>query len=130
MVQLRIPGPTTCPPEVLQALGKQMISHRGPEYMKIHLDVIDKLKQVAQTRNDVVLLTSSGTGSMEAAIVNFLSPGDKVLSVSIGVFGDRFATIAQQFGAEVVSLSSEWGKAADPEEVRQALKDNQRQPGC
>jgi aspartate aminotransferase-like enzyme len=90
----------------------------------MHLDVIDKLKQIAQTRNDVLLLTSSGTGSMEAAIVNFLSPGDKVLSVSIGVFGDRFATIAQQFGAEVVSVTVEWGKAADPEEVRQAIKDN------
>ncbi len=124
MTQLRIPGPTPCPPEVLQAMAWQMINHRGPEFHQIISDVTEKLKQVFQTRNDVLILTGSGTGGMEAAIVNMMSPGDKVLSVSIGVFGDRFANIAKQFGAEIISLKAEWGKAADPDAVKQALKAN------
>ncbi len=122
MENLRIPGPTPLPDKVLQAMTKQMIGHRGPEFEQIHRGVIDKLKQLFQTKNDVFLLTSSGTGGMEAAIVNMLSPGDKVLSVSIGAFGERFATIAEQFGAEVIPLRFEWGKAADADAIRQALK--------
>ena len=122
MEQLRIPGPTPCPTEVLQAMTKQMIDHRGEEFGQIMSEVTDKLKQLFQTKNDLFLLTGSGTGGLEAAIVNTLSPGDKVLSVAIGVFGERFATIAQQFGAEVIPLNFEWGTAADPEAVRQALK--------
>ncbi len=122
MEELRIPGPTPCPPEVLQAMTKQMINHRGEEFTKILNGVTDKLKQLFQTKNDVFLLTASGTGGLEAAIVNTLSPGDKVLSVSIGVFGERFATIAQRFGAEVIPLRFEWGKAAEPEAIHQALQ--------
>ncbi len=124
MAQLRIPGPTPCPPEVLQAMAWPMINHRGPEFKRILHDVTDKLKQIFQTKNDVFILTGSGTGGLEAAIVNTLSPGDKVLSVSIGVFGDRFDSIARQFGAELISIEVEWGKAADPEIIRQAIKDN------
>ena len=122
MEELRIPGPTPVPGEVLQAMTKQMINHRGEEFTGILNGVTDKLKQLFQTRNDVFLLTGSGTGGLEAAIVNTLSPGDKVLSVAIGVFGERFATIAQQFGAEVIPLRFEWGKAAEVEAVRQALR--------
>ena len=122
MEQLRIPGPTPCPTDTLQAMTKQMINHRGDEFGQILSGVTEKLKQVFQTANDAFLLTSSGTGGLEAAIVNTLSPGDKVLSVSIGVFGERFATIAEQFGAEVTPLRFEWGKAADVDAVRQALK--------
>jgi aspartate aminotransferase-like enzyme len=122
MEQLRIPGPTPCPDEVLQAMTKQMINHRGPEFGQIVSDVIDNLKQLFQTKNDLFLLTGSGTGGLEAAVVNTLSPGDKVLSVSIGVFGDRFATIARQFGAEIVPLKFEWGKAADVDAIRRALE--------
>lgn len=122
MEQLRIPGPTPLPSEVLQTLSRQMINHRGPEFGQILTEVTANLKQLFQTRNDVFLLTGSGTGGLEAAIVNTLSPGDKVLSVSIGSFGDRFATIAEQFGAEVIPLRFEWGKAADIDAVRQALQ--------
>ena len=121
-MQLRIPGPTPCPPEVLQAMGRQMINHRGKEFADIIQDATAKLKQLFQTRNDVFLLTGSGTGGMEAAIVNTLSPGDKVLSVSVGVFGNRFAEIAESYGAEVTHLNFEFGTAADPEAVRQSLK--------
>ncbi len=126
MEQLRIPGPTPLPSEVLQVLSRQMINHRGPEFGQILIEVTANLKQLFQTRNDVFLLTGSGTGGLEAAIVNTLSPGDKVLSVSIGAFGDRFATIAEQFGAEVIPLRFEWGKAADIDTIRQAL---QAEPG-
>ena len=122
MAQLRIPGPTPCPPEVLEAMAKQMINHRGVEFAELVNDVTDKLKQLFQTKNDVFVLTASGTGGLEATIVNTLSPGDRVLSVSIGVFGDRFAQIAQQFGAEVIPLKFEWGKAADTDAIRRALQ--------
>jgi len=122
MEQLRIPGPTPVPSEVLQAMTKPMINHRGPEFGQIIHDVTDKLKQLFQTKNDLFLLTASGTGGLEAAIVNTLSPGDKVLAVSIGAFGDRFTTIAQQFGADVTVLRFEWGKAADADAIRQALQ--------
>lgn len=122
MEELRIPGPTPCPPEVLQAMAKQMINHRGEEFQRILRGVTDNLKQLFQTKNDLYVLTASGTGGLEAAIVNMLSPGDKVLSVSVGVFGDRFATIAERFGAEVTRLSFEWGKAAEADAVRRALQ--------
>jgi aspartate aminotransferase-like enzyme len=122
MGQLRIPGPTPCPDDVLQAMSRQMINHRGPEFAQILNGVTDKLKQLFQTKGDVLLLTGSGTGGLEATIVNTLSPGDKVLSASIGVFGDRFASIAEQFGAKVTRLSFEWGRAADAETIRQALR--------
>jgi aspartate aminotransferase-like enzyme len=105
-------------------MTKQMINHRGPEFGQIVSDVTDGLKQVFQTKNDVFLLTGSGTGGLEAAVVNTLSPGDKVLSVAVGVFGERFAAIAQQFGAEVIPLNFEWGKAADADAVRRALEAN------
>jgi aspartate aminotransferase-like enzyme len=121
MTNLRIPGPTPCPEEVLKAMGRQMINHRGPEFAQILDDVTSKLKQLFQTKNDVFLLTGSGTGGLEAAVVNTLSPEDKVLAISIGVFGDRFANIARTFGASVTPLSFEWGTAADADEIRKAL---------
>ncbi len=122
MVELRVPGPTPLPEEVIQAMTKQMINHRGPEFGQILNEVTANLKQIFQTKNDVLLLTSSGTGGLEAAIVNTLSPGDKVLSVSNGVFAERFAAVAGQFGAEVIPLRFEWGTAADVDAVRQALQ--------
>ncbi len=122
MENLRVPGPTPLPEEVLRVMSKQMINHRGVEFGQMLSEVTAKLKQVFQTKDDVFLLTGSGTGGLEAAIVNTLSPGDKVLSVSIGVFGERFAAIAQQFGAEVIPLDFEWGQAADADAVRQALR--------
>ena len=123
-VHLRIPGPTPCPDYVLEAMGREMINHRGPEFQDINQRVTDSLKKVFVTEGDIFILTGSGTGGMEAAIVNALSPGDVVLSVSIGVFGDRFAQIAEAYGASVIRLNSIWGTAADPEEIRNALKEN------
>jgi aspartate aminotransferase-like enzyme len=122
MTQLRIPGPTPVPDEVLQATAKQMINHRGPEFVQLLNDVTTKLKQIFQTKSDLLVLTGAGTGGLEAAIVNTLSPGDKVLATSIGVFGDRFTKIAQQYGADIIPLSFEWGKAADVDTIRQTLQ--------
>ena len=122
MSNLRIPGPTPCPPEVLEAMSWQMINHRGPQFAGYLKEVTEGLKTIFQTKNDVFLLSSSGTGGLESAVVNTLSPGDKVLGVSIGVFGERFATIAKTYGAEVVPLNFDWGKAADADAVADALE--------
>ncbi len=123
-MQLRIPGPTPCPEEVLQAQARQMINHRGKEFDAIIHRLTDKLKGLFQTKEDVFILTCSGTGGMEAVVVNTLSPGDKVLAVCNGFFGDRFADIAEQYGAEVKRLQFEWGTPVDPDSVRQTLRAN------
>jgi aspartate aminotransferase-like enzyme len=122
MQNLRIPGPTPCPEAVLKAMAKPMINHRGPEFASILTNITAKLKQLFQTKTDIYILTASGTGGMEAAIVNTLSPGDKVLAVSIGFFGDRFGEIAQAYGAQVTPLTFPPGRAADPDDIRNALK--------
>lgn len=124
MAQLRVPGPTPCPPEVLKAMAMQMINHRGAEFHEMITQVTEDMKKVYQTKNDLLLLTGSGTGGLESGVVNLFSPGDKLLAVSIGVFGDRWASIAKTFGVDVINLKVEWGKAADPDEVKKALKDN------
>jgi len=124
VTNLRIPGPTPCPDEVLQATARPMINHRGPEFRDLLFQVTDLLKQVYQTRHDLYILTASGTGAMEAGVVNFLSPGDPVLSVSIGVFGDRFRQIAEVYGARVIPLRFPYGAHADPEAVRRALREH------
>ena len=121
-MQLRIPGPTPCPPQSLQAMGRQMINHRGGEFAKILNSTTEKLKQAFQTEGDVFLLTGLGTGGLEAAIVNTLSPGDKVLSISNGAFSERFADIAEAHGVEAIRLNFEWGKAVDLPVVEKELK--------
>jgi len=120
-VNLRIPGPTPCPPEVLSALSTQMVDHRGPEFAAVLERVTAGLKRAFRTENDVLVLTCAGTGGLEAAVVNTLSPGERVLSVSIGEFGKRFAAIAETYGAEVTRLDFEYGQAADPGRLDEAL---------
>lgn len=119
---LRIPGPTALPPSVREAGGRQMINHRGPEFAALLGRVTSGMQPFFGTANDVVVLTCAGTGGLEAAIVNTLSPGDPVLSVTVGVFGDRFARIAEAYGADVTRLSVEWGGAAEPQAIRDALR--------
>ena len=119
-MNLRIPGPTPLPPEVREALSQPMISHRGSEYKELHKEVATLAQAFFQTRNDVFLYTSSGTGMMEASIVNTLSPGDKVLGVTIGNFGDRYMSVAKAHGIDVTILSFPQGQAADPNKVVEA----------
>jgi aspartate aminotransferase-like enzyme len=119
---LMIPGPTPCPDAVLRALSTQMINHRGPEYMALQRELIAGLQEVFQTRSDCLIFPASGTGGLEAAVVNTLSPGDRVLAVVIGAFGDRFAQIAAAHGADVQRLDVEWGQAVDPQQVAEILR--------
>jgi aspartate aminotransferase-like enzyme len=121
MANLRIPGPTPCPPEVLAATAKEMVDHRGPEFGSALRRVSSGLKDAFHTDNDVLILTASGTGGLETAVVNTLSPGDDVLAVSIGNFGDRFASIARAYGASVTKLSFEAGQAANVAAIDEAL---------
>ena len=118
---LRTPGPTPIPAEVREAQSQPMVDHRGTEFAELLAETSAGLAELIGTTSDVVLLTGSGTGSLEAAVVNTLSPGDRVLSVNIGSFGDRFAQIATAFGASVTSVHAEWGTSADPEVVREHL---------
>lgn len=120
---LRVPGPTPLPDQVREAGSRQMINHRGPEFRELIGRVTSRLQAAFATENELHLLTASGTGGMEAAIVNHLSPGDSVLAVSIGSFGDRFAAIAHRYGAEVRRLEAEWGRAAEPDQVAAALRE-------
>lgn len=122
MQNLRIPGPTPCPPETLNELSRQMINHRGPEFAEMQGRIMERLKLFFRTENEVYVYTTSGTGVMEAAIVNTLSEADKVLSVSIGEFGDRFGDIAETFGATVKRLNFEPGTQADPAVIAENLE--------
>ena len=119
---LRTPGPTPCPEPVMEAMSSAMINHRGPEFRELMLRVTENLKRVFMTENQVYILTASGTGALEAALVNTLSPGDRVLAITIGYFGDRFLDIAAAYGLDVVKLDFEWGHAADPDTIRKRLK--------
>jgi aspartate aminotransferase-like enzyme len=101
-----------------------MINHRGKEFGQLLQSVTVRLKQIFQTKEDVFVLSCAGTGGLEAAIVNTLSPGDEILACPCGVFGDRFADIAEQYGAKVNRLNFEWGTPAKPEAIRQALRAN------
>ncbi|MGI5920323.1 MAG: pyridoxal-phosphate-dependent aminotransferase family protein [Syntrophomonadaceae bacterium] len=118
---LLLPGPTPIPDRLVRAMSKPMINHRGPEFKEILLEIIEGVKKIYRTKHHVLIYPSSGSGVLEAAIVNFISPGDKVLAISIGVFGDRFAKIAAEFGARVEKISFPWGQAADPQIIKEKL---------
>ena len=118
---LRIPGPTPIPDDILAASSKQMINHRGPEFKDLIESITEKTKKAFNTSKDLYILTASGTGGMETAVVNTISPGDKVLAITVGIFGNRFVQIAKAYGADVTVLSAEYGQAIDPDEVQQAL---------
>ena len=117
---LRIPGPTALPPSVREAGGRQMVNHRGDEFRALLRRVTEGMKPWFGTEHEIILLTCAGTGALEAAVVNTLSPGDPVLAVTIGAFGDRFAKIAEVYGAAVTRLAVEWGEASDAAAVREA----------
>ncbi|MCL1874268.1 MAG: alanine--glyoxylate aminotransferase family protein [Clostridiales bacterium] len=121
-----LPGPTQVPPSVLRAGSAPMVNHRGPEFKVIFQNMIESLKQIFRTKNEIITLTCSGTGGMEASIVNFINPGDKVIVASIGNFGRRYRDLAQTFGAEVDFIEAPWGSAIDPEEIKKRLDADSR----
>jgi aspartate aminotransferase-like enzyme len=118
---LMIPGPTPVPENVLLALAKHPIGHRSGEFSQIMADVTANLKWLHQTQNDVLMLTVSGTGAMEAGIINFFSPGDRVLVIHNGKFGERWAEVATAFALDVVEVTAPWGQPIDPTTVKAAL---------
>lgn len=119
---LLAPGPTPVSPEVLLAMAKPVIHHRAPEFAELFGEVREGLKWLFQTHNDVLILASSGTGGMEGAVANFLSPGDRALVVNGGKFGERWGKICKTFGVHVTEIKVEWGHAVDPQAVADALK--------
>jgi len=120
-LMLMIPGPTPVPEQVLLALAKHPIGHRSGEFSQIMAEVTQNLKWLHQTENDVLTLTVSGTGAMEAGIINFLSPGDRVLVGSNGKFGDRWSKMSTAFGLEVETITADWGKPLDTEQFKEKL---------
>src|SRR5438309_814950 len=115
--QLRLPGPTPIPERVRRAMDAPMINHRGPEFKALLKELEDGLRWAFDTTHDLLIYPASGSGGMESAIANLVSPGERVLAVTIGAFGDRFADLAEAFGAEVARLTLPWGEAADPEDL-------------
>jgi len=122
VTNLRIPGPTPVPPEVRQALAAPVIGHRSADMQALMSRVRQSLRQVFQTEHEVLIFAASGTGGMEAAVANLLSPGDRVLVVSVGVFGERWIQLVEAFGAEVDCLRFPPGEAADPGRVAARLR--------
>ncbi|WP_299487295.1 alanine--glyoxylate aminotransferase family protein [Acaryochloris sp. IP29b_bin.137] len=121
-LMLMIPGPTPVPEPVLFASAKPPISHRSQGFRDLMAEITANLKWLHQTQNDVLILASSGTGAMEAGIINVLSPGDRVLVGCNGKFGDRWAQVCEQFGLITERITVPWGEALDPEVFRQHLE--------
>ncbi len=116
-------GPTPLPPAVSQVMAEPILYHRAPAFVEIYARVLDRLKTVFQTRNDVQLFAASGSGAMESAVANLLAPGDVAIVASAGKFGQRWAELCEAYGAETVHLETEWGEKIDPAEVERALAD-------
>ncbi len=121
MTNLRIPGPTPLPPQVLSSLSLPMISHRSKSYEKIHQQIISDLQYFFQTKNPIYLLTASGTAGLETAVVNFFSPGDSVVFFTCGEFGNRWAEIGRRFGLKVTQIKFPEGTGVKKEIVKKTL---------
>jgi aspartate aminotransferase-like enzyme len=122
--KLFTPGPTAVPAEVLETMGRPLIHHRTGQFRDAHREVLDNLRYIMQTKNPVVVLSSSGSGAMEAAVVNLTQPGDKVLATVNGKFSERWAVIARRYGVETVTLEAEWGEPVTPEQLERAFDQN------
>ena len=120
---LLTPGPTPVPPQVLAELAEPMIHHRGPDFRRIYGRCLERLRAVTRTQHDVLLFTASGTGAFESAVANLTSPGNRVVVVSAGYFGERWVAMAEAYGADVVSLRYEWGETPEAGDLQQVLAD-------
>jgi aspartate aminotransferase-like enzyme len=117
------PGPTPVPPEVLAALAQPIVHHRGPDFRIVYERCLARLKDVFRTEREVMLFTASGTGAFESAIANLVSPGDRVIAVTAGAFGERWVAMGEAFGADVVPLRYEWGETPSPDDLARTLSD-------
>ena len=120
--QLRIPGPTPLPERVVRSMHRPMIDHRGSEFAAILAEITAGAKRVFKTSSDLLILTCSGTGGLESAIANLVSPGDEVVAALCGNFGERFAALAAAYGADVVRLEFEWGQPVDADDLGAVLE--------
>jgi aspartate aminotransferase-like enzyme len=115
------PGPTPVPPEVLEAMSRPVLHHRSSDFRAILARCLERLKEVYRTDGDVLVYTASGTGGMESAVSNLTRPGDRVVVVSAGYFGERWADLTRTFGCEVIKLEYDWGDTPAPEDLAQLL---------
>ena len=118
-------GPTPIPPKVSQVQAEPILYHRAPAFIEVYARVLERLKTVFQTQNDVLTFAASGTGGMESAVANLVEPGTRVLVASCGKFGERWAELAEAYGAEVVHWDAGWGNRVEPAELEQKLAENQ-----
>jgi serine---pyruvate transaminase len=118
---LMAPGPTPVPPEVLEAGARPVLHHRGPDFRELMLRCLGRLRQVCRTENEVLVFTASGSGAFESAVVNLLSPGDLVVVVTAGEFGERWSALATTYGADVHELRYTWGETPQPDDLRAKL---------
>ncbi|MBC7363975.1 MAG: alanine--glyoxylate aminotransferase family protein [Candidatus Aminicenantes bacterium] len=118
------PGPTPVPETVLSVAAEPIIHHRTPEFSKIFMEVTEGLKYVFQTKEDVYILAASGTGAMETAVINTLSPGDKVLTINGGKFGERWGNICRAYGLDTKEIVLNWGDDFSKEQLAEELKNN------
>lgn len=121
---LRIPGPSPIPPSVQRAMGQPMIGHRGQETKELLQRIKPKLKPIFGTEQDVLIITGSGTSGLEAAVVNTVKPGDAVLVIVTGAFGDRFVKIADAYGIDVHRYGVDWGTAVNPDNIKDYLTEH------
>jgi len=121
---LLAPGPTPVPESALLAMAQPMIHHRTPQFSEIFKETAELLKYVFQTNEDVLILAASGTGAMEGSIVNLYSPGDEVIVINGGKFGERWGKISEAYGLKVHWITVEWGKGVEPSVVKKALDEN------
>src|SRR5438128_2390652 len=114
-------GPTPLPPAVSQVMAEPILYHRAPAFIEVYARVLERLKGVYQTGNEVLSFAASGTGAMESAVANLIAPGDVAVVASSGKFGERWAELCDAYGAETVHLETEWGERIDPARVDEAL---------
>src|SRR5215510_16427167 len=118
---LQIPGPTNIPDRILRAMDRPIIDHRGPEFAEIALEIFDGLRTVFKTSGPVIMFPASGTGAWEAALVNTLSPGDRVLAFDIGEFSHLWCDLARRLGLDVAVVEGDWRSGVDPDIVERKL---------
>src|SRR5918992_4114299 len=121
---LQIPGPTPVPDRILRAIDRPTIDHRGPEFQALGKRVLEGLKSIFKTRSHVFIYPASGTGAWEAALVNTLSPGDKVLMYETGHFASLWKNMASKLGLEPEFIASDWRRGVDPAVVEERLSED------
>src|ERR687895_2749841 len=119
-------GPTPLPPAVSLAMAEPMLYHRAPAFVEIYARALRRLKAVFQTRNEVLLFASSGSGAMESAVANLVRAGEPALVASCGKFGERWADLCDAYGAKTLHWETEWGQKVDPAELDRRLAATER----